>query len=177
VAHYILDKDASRFTARVFATGMLSALGHSPTIAIRNFAGEAEYDPAAPEKASLKVRIRADSLQVTDDISSKDRNEIEKTMNEKVLEVSKFPEITFESTGVSEREGQLSMQGILSLHGETKSLPIAARVMLLGDSLRASGEFSIQQSDFDIAPVSVAGGTLKLKDELKFSFDIVARKA
>jgi hypothetical protein len=32
------------------------------------------------------------------------------------------------------------------------------------------------QSDYDIPLVSVAGGTLKLKDELKFAFDIVARK-
>ena len=42
--------------------------------------------------------------------------------------------------------------------------------------MRASGEFSILQSAFGIAPVSVAGGALKLKDELKLSFDMVARK-
>ena len=39
-----------------------------------------------------------------------------------------------------------------------------------------NGELSILQSDYWISPVSVAGGTLKLKDELKFAFDIVARK-
>jgi hypothetical protein len=44
-----------------------------------------------------------------------------------------------------------------------------------GDTLRAYGEFSIRQSDYGIAPVSAAGGTLKLKDELKFNFDITAR--
>jgi hypothetical protein len=31
-------------------------------------------------------------------------------------------------------------------------------------------------SDFEIRPVSAAGGTIKLKDELKLSFDIAARK-
>ena len=49
-----------------------------------------------------------------------------------------------------------------------------------GDSqrwdVRASGEFSLLQSNYGIPPVSVAGGALKLKDELKFAFDIVARK-
>jgi hypothetical protein len=44
------------------------------------------------------------------------------------------------------------------------------------DMLRAYGEFSILQSNYGIPLVSVAGGTLKLKDELKFTFDIVARK-
>jgi hypothetical protein len=43
-------------------------------------------------------------------------------------------------------------------------------------SLRASGEFTVLQTDYDIRPVSAAGGTIKLKDELKCTFDIVARK-
>ena len=47
----------------------------------------------------------------------------------------------------------------------------------MGDMLRANGEFTSAQSNYGIKPVSVAGGTLKLKDELKFCFDIVARKA
>ena len=44
------------------------------------------------------------------------------------------------------------------------------------DSLRAFGEFTLRRTDFNIKLVSVAGGALKVKDELKFSFDIVARK-
>jgi hypothetical protein len=55
-------------------------------------------------------------------------------------------------------------------------MSIPVRVALLGDMLRASGDFTLSQSDFGIKPVSVAGGALKLKDELKFSFEIVARK-
>jgi hypothetical protein len=42
--------------------------------------------------------------------------------------------------------------------------------------LRASGDFTLSQSAYSIKPVSVAGGALKIKDELKFSFEIVARK-
>jgi hypothetical protein len=42
--------------------------------------------------------------------------------------------------------------------------------------LRASSDFTLNQTDYNIKLVSVAGGTLKLKDELKFSFEIVARK-
>jgi hypothetical protein len=42
--------------------------------------------------------------------------------------------------------------------------------------LKVSGTFSILQSDYEIKLVSVAGGALKVKDELKFSFQIVARK-
>jgi polyisoprenoid-binding protein YceI len=160
---------------------MLSALGHNPTIAIRDFTGEVSFDPSAPEQGTLRVEIQADSLEVTDDIKSRDRKEMEITMNEKVLEVSKYPTIIFESKATSAKqltEGrfQVNLNGTLSLHGATGTVPVAAQVTLLGDMLRAFGEFSILQRDYGISLVSVAGGTLKLKDELKFAFDIVARK-
>jgi len=181
VVHYLLDKGVSRFTVRAFASGMLSSMGHSPTIAIRDFAGEAGFDPSAPAQASLIIQVRADSLEVTDEISSKDRREIETTMNQRVLESEKYPAIAFESTGAfADRLGEgrykIALNGSLSLHGVTRSLPVTAYVTVDGPMFRASGEFSILQSNYAISPVSIAGGALKLKDELKFSFDIVGRK-
>jgi polyisoprenoid-binding protein YceI len=160
---------------------MLSAFGHNPTIAIRDFTGEVGLDPAAVEKAALRIQIRADSLEVTGDISSKDRNEMESMMKDKVLEISKYPEIVFESTAISadqlgEGRYRVTMNGNLSLHGVTRSLPVTAQVALNGDMLRGYGEFSILQTNYSIPLESVAGGTLKLKDELKFAFDIFARK-
>jgi hypothetical protein len=44
------------------------------------------------------------------------------------------------------------------------------------DSFRAYGEFTLLQSDYGIRIASIAGGTLKLQDELKFSFYVVGRK-
>jgi polyisoprenoid-binding protein YceI len=181
VAHYALDKSSSKFTVRAFATGMLSSLGHSPTFAIRDFAGEASFDPAVPAAASLGLRIRADSLELIDDIKSKDRREMESTMNQSVLESAKYPEIVFASTSVSSNtlgEGryQVNVSGDLCLHGVTRPLRVPAQLTVLGDMFRAAGEISLSQTSFGIQPVSVAGGTLKLKDELKFTFDIVARK-
>jgi hypothetical protein len=48
--------------------------------------------------------------------------------------------------------------------------------VLTGDSLRAFGNFSLLQTDYDLKLASVAGGALKVKDELKFSFNLVGRK-
>jgi len=181
VGHYLLDKSSSRFTVRAFASGMLSAMGHNPTIAIRDFTGEVNFDPADQAKASLRMQIRADSLEVTDDIKSKDRKEMESAMYQQVLESAKYPSIIFEGAPVSvaqlsEGRFQVPLDGNLSLRGVTRRLPLTTQVTLLGDMLRASGEFSILQSDYGVPLVSVAGGALKLKDELKFNFDIVARK-
>jgi polyisoprenoid-binding protein YceI len=178
---YTLDRSSSKFTVQAFASGMLSALGHSPTFAVRDFSGEAAVDPGAPSQASLNIKIRASSLLVMDDIKSSDRREMESTMNQTVLESEKYPEIVFQSTGVSanqvsEGRYQVNMSGNLSLHGMTSSLTVPLQLAFLGDMFRASGECSISQSSFGIKLVSVAGGSLKLKDELKLTFDIVARK-
>ena len=50
------------------------------------------------------------------------------------------------------------------------------QVALNGDSLRAFGGFAVRQTDYDLKLASVAGGVLKVKDELKCSFKILARK-
>ena len=177
LAVYQIDRNTSRFTVRAFATGMLSALGHSPTIAIRDFSGEARLAP----EPSLSLRVRADSLEVTDDIPSKDRREMERTMHEDVLQSAKYPEIVYETTRaslneLSEGRWQVNLVGNLTLRGITRGQNIAMQVSKTADMLRAGGEFTLLQSSYGIKPVSVAGGTLKLKDELKFTFDIVARK-
>ena len=37
---YVIDGRSSRFTVRATATGLLAAMGHNPTIDIRDFSGE-----------------------------------------------------------------------------------------------------------------------------------------
>jgi polyisoprenoid-binding protein YceI len=185
LVRYVTDARASQFTAQVFAGGLLSALGHSPTIAIRDFVGEADASSDDLERSSLKLTIQAASLAVKDDnsgkISDKDRREIERAIQEDVLETSSYPEIVYECsnlTATKSGEGQYSatLNGDLTMHGVTNPQPVQARVALTGDSLRAFGNFSILQTDYGLKLASAAGGALKVKDEMKFSFNIVARK-
>lgn len=182
VVRYVIDPKGSTFTVRAFATGMLSAFGHSPTLAIRDFQGEVQLTSDTLEGASLRLVIQAASLAVTDDISEKDRLEIERKMRDEVLETEGFPEIVYECSGASsiQKLGEglylAALNGDLALHGVTRSQVVSARVTLKGDSVRATGEFAVRLSDYEIKPVSAAGGTVKLKDELKLSFDMTARK-
>jgi hypothetical protein len=43
LVHYALDPRKGSFTVQAFATGLLSAFGHSPRFAIRNFDGKAQF--------------------------------------------------------------------------------------------------------------------------------------
>lgn len=181
-ALFVIDARRSRFTVQAFATGILSAMGHNPTIGIRTFNGEVEFDSGSLEAAGFRLAIQAASLTVLDDISDKDRREIERVMKNEVLEIERFPEIRFEAPSriaVNRIDGSLfsaTLNGNLSLHGVTHAELIPARIVSMGEMLRASGDFALRQSNYQIKPVSVAGGTLKLKDELKFSFEMVANK-
>ena len=181
VERYTIDPAMSRFTVKAFATGMFSAMGHNPTVAIRDFSGEAEFAPDTLDHAALSLKIDARSLAVSDDINDKDRREMEQTMKLEVLEVARYPEIRFDASNASASKAGngyylVRVLGDLSLHGVTRPQPVSAQIALTGDILRAHGEFSVRQTDFGIRPVSVAGGTLKLKDELKCTFDILARR-
>ena len=93
---YCVDPQASRFTVQAFAGGPLSAVGHNPTFAIRDFRGEVEFDPKEPSAGSLRMVIAAASLALTNSVSDKDRQEIERTTQKQVLESDRFPEITYD---------------------------------------------------------------------------------
>jgi polyisoprenoid-binding protein YceI len=181
LAHFVIDPRASRFTVQAVATGVLSAMGHNPTIGIRKFAGAVDFNPDDLKGGRFQLSIQASSLSVLDDISDKDRREIEKLMNEQVLEVAAHPEIVYEAAVVSitRIDGALysaTLNGNLNFHGVTRNQPLTARIAMYGEMLRASGEFILRQSDYAIKPLSVMGGALKIKDELKFSFEMVARQ-
>ncbi len=178
---YVIDSRSSRFTVQAFATGLLARMGHNPTIGIRDFSGEMRFDPDKLEAGSFHLAVKPASLSVQDDISTKDVREIERLMNQEILETAKFPEIVYDApsiavTKIADTLCSATLNGNLTLHGVTRSQPLVARVALFGSMLRASGEFALDQTDYDIRLVSFAGGALKLKDELKFSFEIVVRK-
>ncbi len=176
---YRLDAARSRFLVKVFVGGFLSGFAHDHVISIRDFSGEARLTPGTLQPASFQMTIKADSLSLTDKVSASDKQEIEQKMRQKVLETSRYPDIVFKSTKIdldkiAEGQYRAKIFGNLTLHGVTQSGFISATLTQEGNNLRAHGDFPLKQSDYNIEQVTAAAGTIKVKDELKFSFDIVA---
>ena len=67
---------------------------------------------------------------------------------------------------------QWTVRGNLTLHGQTH--PVSVTVKKNG--ARYVGSASLKQRDFGMTPVSVAGGTVKVKDEVKIEFEIQLRE-
>lgn len=178
---YSIDPKASQFTVQAFASGLISAVAHSPKIAIRKWKADINFVPDTLADASMKVVIQSGSLEVLDDLRDSDRRELHRVMNDDVLETRRYPEVVFESSTIhSERLkdnlNRVNVEGRLSLHGVTNGQTFLSQVAFGVDSFRAYGEFTLLQSDYGIRIASIAGGTLKLQDELKFSFYVVGRK-
>jgi polyisoprenoid-binding protein YceI len=178
---YVIDTRASQFTVQAFASGLIAAVAHSPKIAIREWSGEVSMPSGIAGNGSLRVQVRAASLEVLDELRDTDRREIHRVMNQEVLETSRYPEILYESTEIKAeklREDlyRVNIVGKLSLHGISNSHTFVAQAALGVDTARAYGDFTLRQTDYDIRIASIAGGTLKLQDELKFSFYVVARR-
>jgi polyisoprenoid-binding protein YceI len=172
----------SRFKVQATASGLLSAFAHNPVILIPAFSGEVRFDPASLDSAYLRMVIDAGALDVSDDMNDKDREEIRRLMYEEVLDSGSYPELIYECssvTGSSVGQGRfwLTLNGELTLHGVTRPQPVGATLAVDHKTLRASGDFSLRQSDYQIKLVSSIGGALKVKDELRCSFNIVAEKS
>ena len=59
----------------------------------------------------------------------------------------------------------------LTLHGQTHPV----RVEVIGMNGHYHGTAQLKQKDFGIAPISLGGGTVKVKNELRVEFDVVGR--
>lgn len=179
--HYVLDPKVSQFTVQAFASGLISVVAHSPKIAVREWKGEARFVPDSLSDAHLSVTAKTASLEVVDELRDDDRRQLHRVMHQEVLESARFPEFTFESSTIDaqkQRESlyRVNITGKLTVHGITNGQSLIAQVAFGVDSFRAYGEFTILQTDYDIKVASIAGGTLKLQDELKCSFYVIARK-
>src|SRR4051794_8970020 len=178
---YRIDAGQSRFLARAFSGGLLWFKGHDHFVAIRDFSGEAQLDSDTINPAKLQIRARADSLEETRDVFTDQQKQIiNKELREIVFEPSKYPEITFNSTEVKvTRNGEqilAQVEGDLTMHGVTRHVVIPAQVTLSGNDLRASGTFTVKRSDYKIKATSALHGTIRVRDKVKLTFDIVAHR-
>ena len=179
---FTVDPGRSRATIAVGKGGALSfAAGHTHEVAAQRISGVINLDAANITDSSVRLTIDAATLRVTGKGEpAQDVPEYQRVMlSEKVLDVARYPTIVFESTGVTinKRAGMavdVSIAGRLTLHGVTRPLSLPVHVELMSnDTVTASGQLHVKQTDHGITPVSAAG-VVKVRDLLDVDFVIVA---
>jgi polyisoprenoid-binding protein YceI len=166
----------------VAKAGLFSAFAHDHNIGVKSFNGSVTVLESGAAGGSLTLDIEAKSLTVLDQkVSEKDRTEIFNSMHSAVLESEKYPKITFKSASVSdlkqmgEHSYSFTVNGDLTLHGATKRVAVPVSATITPQQLRATGKYTLRQTDFGIKPYSAAGGAVKVKNEVVVNFNIVAR--
>jgi polyisoprenoid-binding protein YceI len=182
-AVYTVDAKQSKIEIHVYREGFLKAFGHDHQIVAGEFSGTVRLAAPDPSASSVTFVVETKSLTVLDPgEAEKDRKEVQDTMlGEKVLDATRFPRIEFVSSKVrvTTQKGEatdLEVEGTLSLHGAAKPANLPVRILVRGGQLTADGEVSLLQTDYGITPVKVGGGTVRVKDKVKISLHIVAKK-
>jgi polyisoprenoid-binding protein YceI len=165
-----IDTAQSKLTVFVYKSGLFSAFADDHIIDAPIASGTVSDTSAL----SVAIEVHAADLKVRDpNLSAGKRDEVQQRMaGPEVLDTQQFTSIAFESTAIQPNgTDRWTVIGRLTMHGQTRLVTFA--------TTRANGRYrgtvALKQRDFGITPISIAGGTVKVKDELKIEFDIVPR--
>ena len=163
-----IDTQRSSLLIHVGKAGVFSAAAHDHWVEAPITGGAVDERSANP---SVRFTVQAAKLKVRPDkaLSPKDTAEVQSNMQTEVLESSKYPEIVFQSWRIrSAGTNSWNVDGNLTLHGATR--PVSIPVTRESDAY--VGTVRLRQTDFDIQPIKIGGGLVKVKDELEIRFRI-----
>jgi polyisoprenoid-binding protein YceI len=165
-----IDTAQSAITIHVGKSGLFSAFGHEHVVRAPISQGVVDENATKPR---VEFSVASRQLKVMDaDVKPEEREEIQRDMlGPKVLDSEKYQEIRFRSTSIQRvADAKWKVAGELTLHGQTHPMEATAS----GSNGRYKGAATFKQSEFGIKPVAVAGGSVKVKDELRIEFEITA---
>lgn len=178
---FALDAANSELSLWTYKAGLLSRVAHDLClratecdVALERTNDALSVTVSVPV-ASLRVQGQVKGGQVTP-LSPKDHREIEESLaGAKVLDAARFPAITYTGQGTV-ADGAVHIDGQLTLKDRTQPLPVRA-TLAEGEPLRVQGEVRFLQSTFGVKPFSALMGALKVKDEVRVSWDLRFRAA
>lgn len=182
-ATYRIDEAASRATIHVGKAGVFSfAAGHTHEVSGPVQGGSVDVDRDAPAQSRVRLVIPTAGLKVSPFGEPEgDAPKVQAAMeSDKVLDVARYPRITFASTSIvmktrSPSVFDASVTGQLTIRDVTQSVVVPVHVQLGDNELTATGRFVVRQTAFGIKPISVAGA-VSVKDTLDIDFTITAKK-
>jgi polyisoprenoid-binding protein YceI len=178
---YKIIPDKSSMLVHTDVSGLFKKFGRQLEIEVREFSGEFRFNPNSEKECSLKFDAKTHSLALKTRVSDQDRENIEVRMHERMLQTEQYPDIRYESEKVQiwkvgDKRYDVEVLGRLSLHGYSSFLPLRAQLTLKDGKIEAAGMATLKQTDFKIKPYSYQGGALKVADEVKLSFQMLAER-
>jgi polyisoprenoid-binding protein YceI len=154
-----------------FATkhlGMMTVRGY-----FDEFGAKADIDPANPTAASVEVTISTASIRTNHPMRDNDLR------SGNFLEVEKYPEITFKSTGVAGAgPDQYTLNGDLTIKGNTH--PVSLHVTrygefndpgMMGHRIAYGATTKINRKDFGLTFNAILDGRIVVGEEIQIAIE------
>jgi polyisoprenoid-binding protein YceI len=177
---YTFDAQASEINIILTQEGLMRRRYTTHRVAAKSFNGKVELPS---DETKLAVEVTAETKMLTNmdgGMSEFERKEFHANLRGPILEADKFPTIKFTSVSLDnlQKSGDkrsFTINGDLSLHGVTKRMAFPVTATINEKELRATGEAKLKQSDFGVKPFEKGMGLIKVGDELKVSFSVIAK--
>jgi len=179
-AVYRIDAQQSLITVTVRRGGPLARFGHDHVIASRGVEGFAapgegradfhfRLDQMSVDEPALRLAAGLQSTLSNDALAGTRAN-----MLARVLEADRFPVVYLRARRPPDSTSSMLLE--ITLHGVTRSVDVPTRIERTMDTIAASGELTLLQTDFGIEPMSVMGGAMVVQDKMELAFRIHARR-
>ena len=167
-----LGPDTASLTVKTYREGLAAKAGHDLIIDVRQWGATLEVGEDLSQ-STLQLHADARSLYPREGLrgikplTDKDREEIRKNIDEKVLGGEP---ISFRSSAVESADGggRLSVRGELSIHGQSRP---ASFELSVGADGHVTGTAPLVQSEWGIKPYRGLMGALKVRDSLEVVFE------
>lgn len=164
---HAIDIANSRIMVSVFKEGIFAFAADNHEVSAPIASGSFDDD-----KKSVDITVDATKMLVLDpSMPAGRRAQVQANMiGPQVLDAARYPHIEFQSTTIAMTDGNnWKVTGDLTLHGQTHQISFAVTRV---DATHFHGATTVRQSAFGISPIRIAGGTVRVKDDVKVEFAI-----
>jgi len=185
----VANTEAFEFTVDTTAS-VIEWKGEKPTGShtgtIKLSEGVFKANDSLVESGTFVVDMK--SLEVTD-LEGEDKQKLESHLMGTVegkegdfFNVGKFPNTTFEVTGISQKDGKTMLQGNLTMTDKTNNVEFPVSISMNGDTLELTSEpFMIDRTKWGVnygsKSVFDTLGDKFINDEIELSINLIAHKA
>ena len=184
-----IDPLRSQLLVKVYREGRMANLGHNHIISSGLLAGEVYLAPDIVDSV-VEVRVPVERFVVDDPslraeagpdfTTALDADAVSGTranmLGEKQLDAANWPQIILRGRIADGQLPQLALTAEVRVRDQVHAFNVPIDVAVIEGSLRATGRFSLSQTELGLVPFSVMMGALRVRDTLDIEFDITASR-
>jgi polyisoprenoid-binding protein YceI len=183
-----LDANASEIWLFLHADGPMAKIGHTHVITTHGLQGSIWLDPHS-EHSGCKLELPVAAFVVDDPqervaaggefaepLDEEARaGTREHMLGDRQLDAAQYPKVSLQCQHVTGGPDRITVQLTITVRDHTTQLSVPVTWQRSGSTLQANGEFTFTQTSVGLEPYSLLFGALRVSDEIRARFRLVAR--